>query len=69
VTELDEGRLRVALFASDLGWLRRLVLGLGAEVRVVEPAELADDVRSSARRTLDAYAELDRDRPTTVTVG
>lgn len=58
VVELSEGRLRVVLSAADLGWLRRLVLGLGADMTVVEPAELADDVRDAARRTLAAYDTL-----------
>jgi proteasome accessory factor C len=31
VAELGDGRLRVVLFASELGWLRRMVLGLGAD--------------------------------------
>jgi proteasome accessory factor C len=45
----------VSLRAADLGWARRLVLGLGPEVGVVAPAELAEAVRDQARRALAAY--------------
>src|SRR5258708_6597532 len=45
----------VSLRAADLGWARRLVLGLGPEVSVVGPPELADAVRGEARLALAAY--------------
>jgi proteasome accessory factor C len=48
----------VSLRASDLAWARRLVLGLGPAVSVVEPLELVDDVRAEARRALAAYTDL-----------
>ena len=35
----------VSLRVTDLDWARRLVLGLGPEVTVVAPAELAEQVR------------------------
>ncbi|HWB35148.1 MAG TPA: WYL domain-containing protein [Rugosimonospora sp.] len=47
----------VSLRAADLGWARRLVLGLGPEVRVVAPAELAVAVRDEAAAALAAYGE------------
>jgi proteasome accessory factor C len=47
----------VSLRASDLTWARRLVLGLGPEVSVVDPLELIDDVRAEARRALAAYTD------------
>lgn len=47
----------VSLRVSDLGWARRLVLGLGPEVTVVAPAELAEAVREQARVALAAYGE------------
>jgi len=49
---------KVSLRASDLAWARRLVLGLGPEVRVLAPAELAADVCEEARAALGAYAAL-----------
>ncbi len=58
VTELGDGRLQIILFASGLGWLRRMVLGLGADARVVEPASLAAGVRELAASALAAYGEL-----------
>jgi proteasome accessory factor C len=57
--ELGGGWLRLALFASEPSWLRRLVLGLGADVRVVEPAALAADVHELAVQALTAYGEAD----------
>ena len=45
----------VSLHASDLGWARRLVLGLGPEVSVVAPPELAEAVGAEARAALTAY--------------
>jgi proteasome accessory factor C len=45
----------VALRASDLAWARRLVLGLGPEVTVVGPPELAAAVGGEARAALSAY--------------
>jgi proteasome accessory factor C len=45
----------VSLRASDLAWARRLVLGLGPEVTVVGPPELAEAVGAEARAALAAY--------------
>ncbi|HEY2670068.1 MAG TPA: YafY family protein [Rugosimonospora sp.] len=45
----------VSLRAADLGWARRLVLGLGPEVTVVAPAELVEAVRDQAHSALAAY--------------
>jgi proteasome accessory factor C len=45
----------VSLRVTDLAWARRLVLGLGPDVTVVAPAELADQVRVAAAAALDAY--------------
>jgi proteasome accessory factor C len=36
-------------------WLARLVLRLGADVRVVGPPELAERVRETAKRALGRY--------------
>ena len=53
--EGPDGTLRVRLRAGDAGWLRRLVLRQGGTARVVEPADLAAEVRESARAALTAY--------------
>jgi proteasome accessory factor C len=50
----------VSLRASDLAWARRLVLGLGPEVSVVGPAELAGAVGAEARAALAAYEAAGR---------
>jgi proteasome accessory factor C len=46
----------VSLRVTDLAWARRLVLGLGPDVTVVAPPELAEAVREQAAAALDAYA-------------
>ncbi|MDO9380066.1 MAG: YafY family protein [Nocardioidaceae bacterium] len=51
-----DGVVRVTL-RGDEEWLRRFVLRQTGTVRVVEPAALADDVRSRARLALGAYSE------------
>jgi proteasome accessory factor C len=45
----------VSLRAADLGWARRLVLGLGPDVTVVSPPALAEAVRDQAQVALAAY--------------
>ena len=55
VTELDEldgGRLRVAMRYADTSWMIRLLLGLGGDVVVEQPAELATRLRSRAAEAL-----------------
>lgn len=51
-----EGGWLVSLRVTDLTWARRLVLGLGPEVTVVTPPELARAVREAAASALEAYA-------------
>jgi proteasome accessory factor C len=55
VTELPDGRLRVGLRAPDLAWVRRQVLKLGEDARVVSPPELAAEVAATAAATLALY--------------
>jgi proteasome accessory factor C len=57
VAEESADRWLVSLRASDLAWARRLVLGLGPDVTVVAPPELAEAVRSEARTAWDAYGD------------
>jgi proteasome accessory factor C len=57
VEELPGGDTVVTLRTADLGWARRLVLGLGADVRVLDPPDLAEAVRSSAESALKYYPE------------
>ncbi|MGW5561395.1 helix-turn-helix transcriptional regulator [Micromonospora sp. NPDC003944] len=54
--EADGDQWLVSLRVTDLGWARRFVLGLGPEVTVVAPVELAEQVRATAAAALDAYA-------------
>ena len=55
VDESDDCWL-VSLRVTDLPWARRLVLGLGPEVSVVAPRELAEQVRAHATAALEGYA-------------
>jgi proteasome accessory factor C len=55
----DAEQWLVSLRVVDLGWARRLVLGLGPHVTVVSPAELAAVVGGEARAALDGYAALE----------
>ena len=55
VTDLADGRLRVGLRTPDTTWVRRLALRHGEDVRVVSPADLADEVRQTAAAALAQY--------------
>ncbi len=55
VEELDDGALRVQLATADTAWLVRLVLRLGGNAVIEEPAELATEVRARAAAALAAY--------------
>jgi len=58
VKELPDGSCEAVMTFASEEWLARLVLGFGADVRVLEPASLAARVRDSATAALAAYAEL-----------
>lgn len=63
VEEMDDGGLRVVLRTPDTRWVRRLALRLGGAGRVVDPPQLAEEVRAEAVRTLAAYGEVVSDTP------
>ena len=50
-----EGFLEVTLPTKDLAWAAKLVLRLGGEARIMEPAELRDLTRELALTTLQHY--------------
>jgi proteasome accessory factor C len=52
----DGGVIRIWIRFSNDSWLQRLVLRLGGEATLVEPAGLAGAVRSRARAALALYA-------------
>ncbi|MER6176591.1 WYL domain-containing protein [Streptosporangium sp. NPDC001681] len=58
VTELGEGRVRVALRARDQGWVVRLALRLGDTGRVISPASLDASVRAAATAALNRYESV-----------
>ncbi|MFI6453652.1 helix-turn-helix transcriptional regulator [Streptosporangium amethystogenes] len=58
VTELGEGRVRVALRARDQGWVVRLALRLGDTGRVISPASLDESVRAAATAALNRYESI-----------
>jgi proteasome accessory factor C len=57
VEDVGGGTLVARLRTPDTSWVVRLVLRLGAAATVVEPADLAEQVRTAARRALAAYAD------------
>jgi proteasome accessory factor C len=57
-TELPDGRLRVRMRYADTSWMVRLLLGLGGEVSVEEPAALARRVRAQAEEALRRVDQL-----------
>ncbi|MFI6094231.1 helix-turn-helix transcriptional regulator [Lentzea sp. NPDC051213] len=56
VAELSDGRTRVLMRYDDSSWMVRLLLGLGGDVHVEQPAELADEV---VRRAGEALRRAD----------
>ncbi len=56
--EADGGAAMVRMRYADLDWMVRLVLGLGGDVSVLEPAELAEAVRERARAAVRRYLHL-----------
>jgi proteasome accessory factor C len=54
-TEEVDGDLVVRLRVSDPQWLVRLILQLGGDARLVEPADLVAQVHASASRVLGIY--------------
>ncbi|MGW4207333.1 helix-turn-helix transcriptional regulator [Lentzea sp. NPDC004789] len=55
--ELSDGRTRVLMRYDDPSWMVRLLLGLGGDVHVEQPAELAAEV---VRRAEEALHRADR---------
>jgi predicted DNA-binding transcriptional regulator YafY len=55
VEELSGGRLRITLGVGGRAWLERLLLRLGADAKVLGPAELSDVGRKAAARLLARY--------------
>ena len=54
-TEEADGGLTVTLRVADPAWLVRLLLPLGGTARLLEPADLADQVRGAAEQALRHY--------------
>ena len=46
----------VSVEIADKNWLLRSLLGYGVSARIIEPAELAADLRDMARETLELYS-------------
>ncbi|WP_368411112.1 helix-turn-helix transcriptional regulator [Pseudofrankia inefficax] len=53
--ELPGGGLRVTLYATGTAWLRRLLLGLGGDARVVGPPALVTEIHAAAGKALAGY--------------
>jgi proteasome accessory factor C len=52
----DDGVLRVTMNVLGTAWLERLLLKLGPDARVIEPASMRSVGLDAARRLLEAYA-------------
>ncbi|CQD15664.1 DNA-binding protein [Mycobacterium lentiflavum] len=55
VRELPDGSCEAVMTYASEEWMTRLVLGFGADVRVVEPRSLAERVRDAAAAALESY--------------
>jgi proteasome accessory factor C len=55
-TEEPDGGLTITLRVGDPAWLTRLLLRLGGTATLVDPPELAQQVRDTALRALQHYA-------------
>jgi proteasome accessory factor C len=55
VEERDDGGIEATLPARQLGWVARLLLRVGDDAEIVEPAELRLEVQQLARETLAGY--------------
>ncbi|MDC5697442.1 WYL domain-containing protein [Intrasporangium calvum] len=58
VVRNTDGSIRVTLKVADPALVRRLILRLGGDARVVAPPQLADAVADEARSALAAYAAI-----------
>jgi proteasome accessory factor C len=63
IDRTPDGGAVIELRTPDTAWLRRLMWRLGAQATVLEPQELAREVRRGARAALDAYAGTDASGP------
>ncbi|MDQ6650981.1 MAG: WYL domain-containing protein [Actinomycetota bacterium] len=59
VEESTDGGLHATLRTPDTRWLRALALRLGSDGAVLDPPELAEEVRAEARSALAAYGKAD----------
>lgn len=57
IVDDTDGRRVITMRARSLDWAKRLVLGLGTDVEVIEPDELRDMVRDDALAALGRYQE------------
>ena len=56
VTSRAEGVTEVEMRIGDRRWLQRLMLRLAPHARVLEPADVADEVEAAVRATLALYS-------------
>ena len=56
---LGDGYCKAAMTYASEEWMTRVLLGFGADVRVLGPEPLVTRVREAAAAALAAYAALD----------
>lgn len=54
--QLDDGWLRVTLYAGGVAWLERVLLSLGTNVRILRPADLKKRIGDLACRVAERYS-------------
>jgi proteasome accessory factor C len=64
IERTPDGGAVIDLRTADTAWLRRLMWRLGAQATVLEPAQLALQVRQGAAAALEAYAGSSGSTPT-----
>ena len=58
--ELKDGGIELRMKLSSLAEIQRWVLGWGSDARVIKPRELAETVKSAARRIIAGQGEVTR---------
>ncbi|MCL2811792.1 MAG: YafY family transcriptional regulator [Clostridia bacterium] len=54
-TETNDDRLRLEIGYTNRGFIMNWLLGFGALVKVLEPMDIADEIRATAKKILDLY--------------
>lgn len=56
-TETDNGKLRLTIGYTNTDYMIRWLLGFGNKVKVLEPADIADELKCIAKKILEQYEQ------------